>query len=115
MVRDCNMLKQDLYNELFLTKEAVKRAGSKANDSLVSLIVVDCSTSVCKVRTKLQQIVAWVFERILGGSGLCYIHLQLDGAVACCIFTEGCHAHVIDIVVFPATCGVAPGTLLEPG
>ena len=69
MVRDCNMLKQDLYTELFLTREAIKRAGSKANDSLVSLIVVDCSTSVCKVRTKLQQIVAWVFERILGGSG----------------------------------------------
>jgi hypothetical protein len=69
VVRDCNMLKQDLYNKLFLTREAIKRAGSKANDSLVSLIVVDCSTSVCKVRTKLQQIVAWVFERILGGSG----------------------------------------------
>ena len=48
MVRDCNMLKQDLYNKLFLTREAIKRAGSKANDSLVSLIVVDCSTSVCK-------------------------------------------------------------------
>ena len=71
MVRDCNMLKQDLYTELFLTREAIKRAGSKANDSLVSLIVVDCSTSVCKVRTKLQHIVAWVFERILGGSGAC--------------------------------------------
>ena len=71
MVRDCNMLKQDLYNKLFLTREAIKRAGFKANDSLVSLIVVVCSTSVCKVRTKLQQIVAWVFQRILGGSGAC--------------------------------------------
>ena len=57
--------------EMPLTREAIKRAGSKANDSLVSTTVVDCSISVCKVRTKLQQIVAWVFERILGVSGAC--------------------------------------------
>ena len=68
MVRDCNMLKQDLYNKLFLTREAIKRAGSNTN-SLVSVVVVDCLTSVCKVRTKLQLIVAWVFECILRVSG----------------------------------------------
>ena len=96
MVRDCNMLKQDLYTELFLTREAIKRAGSKANDSLVSLIVVDCSTSVCKVRTKLQQIVAWVFERILGGSGAWLEQgKHLAPVVGCASDDELCIRHIV--------------------